>query len=220
MLKGRNLSDEYWVEAVSCVIYVINRYPTKSVMNKVLEQPWPGISCSVSHLRVFGCVAYTHVPKERRDDVAEKEKQESQGKTPNRGTPTRTPIFSEQHGSSSRSTNENSPNSQSGDESTNGKRKMRSLKDIYHDSDVSSKFSLLSFQPSSFEEVIKYQNWVQAMDEEIEAIEKNDTWDLIDLPKDENLIGVKWVYKSKLNVKGEIDRFKAILVAKGFLQQP
>lgn len=86
--------------------------------------------------------------------------------------------------------------------------------------DVSSNFALLSFQPSSFEEAIRDENWLQAMDEEIEAIEKNDTWDLVDLPKDKNLIGVKCVYKTKLNEKGEINRFKARLVAKGFLQQP
>eukprot|EP00253_Pinus_taeda_P032940 PITA_32940 len=97
---------------------------------------------------------------------------------------------------------------------------MRILKDIYDDLDVSSNFALLSFQPSSFEEAIRDGNWVQAMDEEIEAIENNDTWDLIDLPKYKNHIGVKWAYKTKLNEKGEIDRFKARLVAKGFLQQP
>ena len=97
---------------------------------------------------------------------------------------------------------------------------MRSLKDIYDDLDVSSNFALLSFHPSSFEEAIKDENWVQAMDEEIEAIKNNDTWDLVDFPKDKNLIGVKWVYKTKLNEKGEIDRFKARLVEKGFSQQP
>ena len=58
--------------------------------------------------------------------------------------PTRTPIFYEQHGSSSRSIDWNSPCSQSGDESSNGKRKMRSMKDIYDDLDVSSNFALLS----------------------------------------------------------------------------
>eukprot|EP00253_Pinus_taeda_P019551 PITA_19551 len=66
---------------------------------------------------------------------------------------------------------------------------MRSLKDINDDLDVSSNFALLSFQPSSFEEAIRDENRVQAMDEEIKAIEKNDTWDLVDLPKDKNLIG-------------------------------
>eukprot|EP00253_Pinus_taeda_P028091 PITA_28091 len=58
------------------------------------------------------------------------------------------------------------------------------------------------------------------MDEEIEAIERNDIWNLVDLPKDKNLIGIRWVYKRKLNEKVEIDVFKARLVAKGFLQQP
>lgn len=146
--------------------------------------------------------------------VAKKGQQESQVKTPNRGISTRTPRFSKQINKP------NSPNSQSGDESSNGKRKMRSMKDIYDDLDVISNFALLSFKPSLFEDAIKDGNWVQVMDEEIEAIEKNDTWDLIDLPKDKNRIGVKWVYKTKLNEKGEIYRFKAILVAKGFLQRP
>ena len=90
------------------------------------------------------------------------------------------------------------------------------MKYIYHDLDVSSNFALLPFQPSLFEKEIRDENWVQAMDEEIEAIEKNDTWDLVDLPKDKNLIGVKWVYKTKMNEKGGIDIFKAGLVGKGF----
>lgn len=42
---------------------------------------------------------------------------------------------------------------------------------------------------------------------------------MVDLPKEKNLIGVKWVYKTKLNEKGEIDRFKNRLVAKGFSRQ-
>ena len=147
-------------------------------------------------------------------DVAEKEQQESIEKKPNRVTPTRTPRFLEQHESSSRSSDQNSPSGKLGNESSNGKKKMRSLKDIYDDLDVSSNFSLLAFQPSSFEEAIRDENWVQAMDEEMDSIEKNDTWDLVDLPNDKNLIGVKWVYKTKLNEKGKIDIFKARIVAK------
>ena len=58
------------------------------------------------------------------------------------------------------------------------------------------------------------------MNNEIEAIERNNTWDLVDLPADKNVIGVKWVYKTKLNEKGEIDKHKAILVARVFSQQP
>jgi hypothetical protein len=63
-------------------------------------------------------------------------------------------------------------------------------------------------------------HWVQAMNQEIDSIEKNKTWDLIDLPRHKKSIGVKWVYKTKLNEKGQIEKHKARLVAKGFSQQP
>ena len=56
-------------------------------------------------------------------------------------------------------------------------------------------------------------------DLEIAAIEKNQTWELADLPRDKTKIGVKWVYKTKLNEKWKIEKHKARLVAKGFSQQ-
>ncbi|KAE8690159.1 Detected protein of unknown function [Hibiscus syriacus] len=55
-----------------------------------------------------------------------------------------------------------------------------------------------------------------AMDEEISSIERNDTWELTELPKGHKKIGVKWVYKTKLKENGEVDRYKACLVVKGY----
>ena len=46
------------------------------------------------------------------------------------------------------------------------------------------------------------------MDEEIKSIEKNDTWERVSLPKGHKAIGVKWVYKTKKNAKGDIERYK------------
>jgi Reverse transcriptase (RNA-dependent DNA polymerase) len=57
------------------------------------------------------------------------------------------------------------------------------------------------------------------MQEEMKAIEKNDTWELAMLPKGHKPIGVKWVYKKKMNVQGEVERYKARLVAKGYKQK-
>lgn len=57
------------------------------------------------------------------------------------------------------------------------------------------------------------------MDMEIKAIERNNTWELIDLPQGAKIIGLKWVYKTKLKENGEVDKFKARLVAKGYVQQ-
>jgi len=72
MLRGRNISNEYWIKAVACVVYVVSGSPKKSLMNRVLEESWSGMSCSKSHLRVFGCVAYAHVLKDLRDKLDEK----------------------------------------------------------------------------------------------------------------------------------------------------
>ena len=61
MLKAKNLPNDYWAEVFSCVAYIINRCPTKSVMNRVPEEAWIGTKQFVTHMRVFGCVAYAHV---------------------------------------------------------------------------------------------------------------------------------------------------------------
>jgi len=64
------------------------------------------------------------------------------------------------------------------------------------------------------EEEVKEKHWVDAMNQEISPIEKNQTWELAHLLRDKTKIGVKWVYKTKLNGKGEIEKHKARLVAK------
>ena len=58
------------------------------------------------------------------------------------------------------------------------------------------------------------------MEDEIHMIEKNNTWEIVDRPKNREVIGVKWVYKSKLNPDGSIQKYKARLMAKGFKQKP
>lgn len=77
-------------------------------------------------------------------------------------------------------------------------------------------------EPRTFEEAIKspYKTkWIEAMKEEMEALKKNSTWDLVELPAGRKPITNKWIYRIKRNAKGEIDRFRARLVARGFNQQ-
>ena len=47
-----------------------------------------------------------------------------------------------------------------------------------------------------------------AMESEIAAIKKNNTWDLTDLPRDATIVGVKLIYKTKLNEHGEVDKIQ------------
>lgn len=73
--------------------------------------------------------------------------------------------------------------------------------------------------PTSFEDASQDSKWMKAMEEEISAIEWNNTWELVNLPGGITPIGVKWVYKTKLNEEGKMDKFKARLVVKGYSQR-
>ena len=74
--------------------------------------------------------------------------------------------------------------------------------------------------PETYEEATKSINakeWNAAMNEEIESIEKNETWEIVEKPINKNIVGSKWVFKTKLE-DGKIKR-KARVVAKGFTQR-
>ena len=99
-------------------------------------------------------------------------------------------------------------------------KKFINLSDIY-DEGMNSLFALYCHvdDPIHFEDAIKDRKWIEAMNEEINAIERNKTWDLVELPKGKEVIEVKWVYKTKSNAEGKIERHKARLVVKGYKQQ-
>ena len=65
----------------------------------------------------------------------------------------------------------------------------------------------------------KSQEWIDAMNEEIKSMKDNDIWDLVTLPESVEPIGCKWIFKTKRNSKGDVERYKAHLVAKGYTQK-
>ena len=102
--------------------------------------------------------------------------------------------------------------------------KARSLREIYEVGTPNS-FSLFALfspicDPLTCEEAIEEEVWAQAMDEEIECIEKNQTWELVDVPTDKDVITVKWIYKTKQDADGNVQKHKKRMVARGFTQQP
>ncbi|GJX61870.1 putative RNA-directed DNA polymerase [Tanacetum coccineum] len=72
--------------------------------------------------------------------------------------------------------------------------------------------------PSNFQEALLDQRWKKAMDEEMDALQRNSTWELVDKPHGYRIVGCRWVFTIKMNSDGSIDRYKARLVAKGYTQ--
>eukprot|EP00253_Pinus_taeda_P033607 PITA_33607 len=245
MLKAKHLPNDYWAEAVNCAAYILNRCPTKAVMNRVLEEAWSGRKQGVTHMKVFGCVAYAHIPDQLRrkldnkgekclfigyneeskayrlyipstkkfivsrdvqfieeeawngsiektvnvknclshdeddEEVVEVHPQTTVPTLGQQGTPLRnesTSPCTPQSGNSSASSSTCTPYERG--------KKFRNLSDIY-DEGMNSLFALYCHVdgPIHFEDAIKDRKWIEAMDEEMNAIERNKTWDLVELPK-------------------------------------
>ena len=58
--------------------------------------------------------------------------------------------------------------------------------------------------------------WLKAMDLEMESMYSNFIWDLVDKPKEVSPIGCKWIYKRNRGANEKVETFKARLVAKGY----
>ena len=72
--------------------------------------------------------------------------------------------------------------------------------------------------PINVDEAQRSKERKKAMDEEMKALQRNETWVLVPLPQGKKVIGCRWVYTLKLNAVGTLERFKARLVAKGYTQ--
>ncbi|CAL5340443.1 unnamed protein product [Camellia sinensis] len=266
MLQAKGLSNGFWAEAVATSVYLLNLSPTRAVMNRTPVEAWRGTKPSVSHLRVFGCIAYALVNSQFRHKLDEKsekcifigyctqskayrlynplsgkflirrdvvfdenaswdwrgsdEKMQQQvpmsiGISPNES---QVPIPTSSSGSSMASpsspTRDFSPTLEESSDET-PPRKFRSLRDIYE----SCQFALTVSDPMTYGEAATKEEWQRAMVEELAAIEKNRTWEMMDLPEGKNAIGLKWVFKTKFGADGSIQKHKARLVAKGYAQQ-
>ncbi|GMP88730.1 hypothetical protein CsSME_00040608 [Camellia sinensis var. sinensis] len=249
MLKGKGLPKQFWAEAVSYAVYLLNRCPTRSLHSMTLEEAWSSHKPSVNYLKIFECVAYTKIPEARRtklDDKGEKciligygdrtmgyklynpitkkvimskdviseeeeawnwnqdevvkdtelileeetskasveitrEVQDEPQTPPHRILAPRSPVSHRSAASSS-----SSASASSDDSRFKQPRPMRNLQEIYEateEADLNLFCLLLDSDPLTFSEAIQEDKWKKAMDEEIHAIEKNDTWKLTSLPE-------------------------------------
>jgi hypothetical protein len=74
-------------------------------------------------------------------------------------------------------------------------------------------------KPHIYREASTDPLWQQAITDELNALHKTHTWDMITLPLSKYAIGCKWIYKIKTRADGFVEHYKARLVARGFTQE-
>jgi histone deacetylase 1/2 len=95
---------------------------------------------------------------------------------------------------------------------------IKNLK-VYTDGTIRYRLLVSTDEPRSLYEALEDPHWRVAMEEEHDALIKNNTWHLVPSSSGRNLIDCKWVYRIKRRADGTIDRYKARQVAKDFKQR-
>ena len=72
MLSDAKLPHKFWAEALVTAVYLRNRSPMKPVTGMTPFEAWTGKKPNVKHLRIFGCTAYAHIPKDERQKLDSK----------------------------------------------------------------------------------------------------------------------------------------------------
>ncbi|WRX23007.1 Reverse transcriptase [Theobroma cacao] len=189
MLFQMDLPKRFWAEAVNTTNYILNVTCTKALASKTPYELWYTYKPTVSHLRVFGCVCFAKVVDEKRSKLDPKALQAIHlGYSDVSKGHRLLDVKSE-----SKSVDEEASETEDIEDERLAVSGTRSLTDIY------SKCNIAVAKPTCFAEASADENWKAAIDTEMSMILKNNTWNLVDRPKDHNVIGVKWVFKTKLN---------------------
>jgi hypothetical protein len=91
----------------------------------------------------------------------------------------------------------------------------------YDDFVLSFYLSTNDDEPLCYQEALEGSNsekWKEAMKDEMNALAKNDTWDLVELPRDRKIVGSKWIYKLNKGVDDKVERYKVRMVEKGYYE--
>ena len=233
MLSGKKLPQNLWGEAAATFVYLLNISVNS---NTLAETPWQLYyqkKPRVSHLRVFGCLAMVKPPAKKRSGYQKKLEERSQlGILVGYEQPftyrvlvddkivvTREVVFDE-----SKTLGDNSDFGTLDDIVLElaGDDDQEELDTVQVVEGTQEVFTASLDEPSSYREAVRRPDadrWRSAMDEEFEALTKLGTWTLVPLPKGRRTIDCKWVYKVKYDKNGNVERYKARLVARGFTQR-
>ncbi|GKV53845.1 hypothetical protein SLEP1_g60358, partial [Rubroshorea leprosula] len=242
MLRMATLPKPFWGKAVNTVVYLINRSPSVPLNFEISEKAWTGKDVGYSHLRVFGCKAFMHVPKEQRSKLDDKaipcifvgygdEEFGYRLWDPKKKKTVRSKdvVFHEHEKINDLKEEKATRSSGEGVEdltpAKTPSRKITDEEEVQAPEDETEEPTIeedeAKGEPENFQEVQSHKDkncWMKAMQEEMNSLQKNNTYELVELPKGRKTLKNKWVFKLKKD-GDKIVRYKARLVVKGFSQK-
>ena len=254
MVYHAGLSKAFWAEAVNTAAYIRNRVTTATSGQTPYER-WYGRIPDVSHFRVFGCMAYAHIPEVERTKLDKKavklrflgysdsQKGYRLFDVANRKVIIRRDVaFNEtdfgcqKHPLKIESEAEVEPEQPPGEvnpqqeprrsqRATRGQPPLQFGFDEYAEVAEVTHMALHAAieEPTTIQEAWNSKHstqWKAAADSEFQSLMENKTWELVELPTNRKAIGCKWVFRVKYGDRGQVERFKGRLVAKGYSQKP
>ncbi|GJZ27300.1 putative RNA-directed DNA polymerase [Tanacetum coccineum] len=289
LLSHAGLPASFWGEALNTAVHVINLTPCVPLRFDVPDRVWSGKDVSYRHLRVFGCKAFVHIPKDERSKLDVKTKpcvflgygQDEFGyrlydPVQKKLVRSRDVVFEEdltlkdvekaeretipQHNDDLIDLDPVPPkhfDSQFGDDIQNDEeqgaddvdaQEQPNLDEDVHpelpvpdmppflplrrstrDHHPSTRYSAHEYvlltdggEPECYAEAMEDEHkkeWFEAMEDEMNSLHENNTFELVKLPKGKRALKNKWVYKLKTEEHTSRPRYKARLVVKGFSQK-
>eukprot|EP00253_Pinus_taeda_P032959 PITA_32959 len=246
MLSNANLQKELWTEAVATTCYVINRSPSTVIGCKIPQEGyrlWDPTThkiitnrdvkfneSSLAHLDVENKLKQNNVSEFQHiqfetssDDSQDEHGSDTSHEQVSDADHEQVSDVDHEHVSDADHEEVPTDNNQQIVEvpktSLRRSTRMKRPPKRYDDYVTSVAFTANDDEPLCYQNAVegsKSEKWKAAMKDEMMALDKNDTWDLVKLPKDRKTVGCKWVLKLKRGVDDTEDRYKARLVAKGF----
>jgi len=244
MLADSKLDKSFWAEALNTATYIKNISSTSTINNMTPFEALKKEKPSLKHLKVFGCVAYAHIPKEKRlklDEKARKciflgysncskgfrlydmEKKKvfiernvifDENKICQKQETTENNKILENYVRVEESESENEENSETENIEPQLPKRVRRPPQRYGE----WVYATTDFNlPNSAEDGLNDRNWKKAMDSEIQSMHMNNVYDLVELPEGKKVVKSKWIFKTKNN-EGNV-LYKARLVAQGYSQK-
>ena len=236
MLSTSKLPYKFWAEALARAVYLRSRSPTKAIEGMTPFEALTGEKPNVDHLKTFGCAAYAHVPKDERLKLDSKSRKciflgygtETKGYRlydPERSRViySRDVIFNESCYGMEDSTKQGETQSviisnpveeESVTDTVVEPVLRQSERDRAPPDYYGERVSLAcgkSPEPFSLQEALsssERENWMSAMEKEMKSLHENKVWNLVELPKDQKVVGSKWVFKQKVGANGSVERIR------------